>query len=222
MHANIPLLEKKAIKLALGENWEEAIKVNTEIISEDKSNIKAKIRLGHAYLQTKNFIEATKMFENVLKQDPINKVAKKNYDLAKSKKTNKVINKSKNGKSLVAEPSTTQEVELEITAKGVTANKFSYAEEFKVDVLNGKANIVIGKKIIGTITDPKIVGRLNSAVKINAEVNALFIKGEDKKIKILLECSDPIFKGDKQDVKPYMKKGIIDEPAIEIEIEDFD
>ena len=67
MHANIPLLEKKAIKLALKEEWENVVKINNHILEEDSKNIKAKIRLGRAYLQTRRFKEAQNLFKEVLK-----------------------------------------------------------------------------------------------------------------------------------------------------------
>ena len=37
------------------------------------------------------------------------------------------------------------------------------------------------------------------------------------KIYILIKCGLPIFKADKIDVRPYLKKGTIEEPEIEME-----
>ncbi len=222
MHSNIPTLEKKAIKLALNDEWEEAIVVNKEIIAIDAHNVNAKLRLGRAYLQQRDFKKAEKLFKEVLDIDPINTVAQKNYEYAKSKKTQNATPKANNGKALVKEPGTTVEVNLTISAKGVTANSFSYCEEFGVTVFATKANVLCDNKTIGEIKDGNVVKRLNSAKKQAADLSALFIKGEGKNIKILLQSSEPVFKGDKQDIKPYMKKGTIEEPELEIISDDFD
>ena len=83
MQQSLSALEKKAIKLALCENWAEAIATNKELLDLDPTNLQAKIRLGRAYLLSKDFRNASKMFKAVLEQDPINQIAKKNYELAK-------------------------------------------------------------------------------------------------------------------------------------------
>lgn len=217
MRANIPLLEKKAIKLALKEKWEDVVKINNQILEEDPKNIKAKIILGRAYLQTRRFKEAQNLFKEVLKQDPINKVALKNFDLAKKRKARNSPFVKNNGTSLIKEPGTTVEVKTKIIASGVSANIFSYGQEFRVKILNTKAKVIYNGKALCEIDDKSVVKSLNIAKRKGTEILCVFIKGELKNVSMLLISSTPVFKGDKQEIKPYMKKGSIDEPKIEIE-----
>jgi len=61
-----------------------------------------------------------------------------------------------------------------------------------------------------------LVKRLNKGKKEKAEISATFFGGKDKVIKILFKSDLVIFKAEKQDFKPYMKKDAIDEPEIEM------
>jgi tetratricopeptide (TPR) repeat protein len=216
MQANIPLLEKKAIKLALTENWQEAIAINQEILHEDTKNLKAKIRLGRAYLQTKDFKKAEKLFKEVLNIDPINQVAKKNYELAKNQRSEQTP-RNINGFSLVKEPGTTAVTTALISARGVTANSFSYGQELEIKPLKDTISILTNHKPIGEVTDIDIIKRVNQATRLQADLSITYLKGQDKEISVLITSSIPVFKAEKQDVKPYMRKGSLDEPELEIE-----
>lgn len=218
MSTNTQQLEKRAIKFALDEDWENAIDLNSQLLEINPNDTKAKVRLGRAYLQTKKFKDAQKLFKEVLDKDPINPIAIKNYELAKknvSQNTQKT-----NGKSLIKEPGTTKDVQIEITAKGVNANTFSYGENLAVGTTKTKAFIKHKNKKIGEITDTNVIKSIMQANKNGSALSAAFVKGNDKFIVVLIESSEPVFKGEQQDVKPYMKKGSLDEP--ELVIESFD
>lgn len=219
MQTNVAALEKKAIKYALKEDWDSAIQVNSEILEKDPQNLNAKVRLGRAYLQTKDFGKSLKMFDEVLKVDPINQIAKRNYELAKSKKS-EATKGALPGRSLIQEPGTSTEVIALLTANRVTADKFSYGQVFTLKVLKTKANLVHDSAVVGEIVESEVIKSLNKADKANASVEAFFLKGSGKDIKVLLKSSAPVFRGDKQDIKPYLKKGSIDEP--ELIVESFD
>lgn len=220
MQTNVNALEKKAIKLALQENWDDAIKTNIELLDISPQDIKAKIRLGRAYLQTKDFTKASKLFKEVLEIDPINKIAKKNYELAKSKKTQTNV-KVQNSRSLVKEPGTTTEAKATLEAPRITANTFSYGEKLELKILKSRINLVAEGKTIGHIENEDVTKSLQKVKDLEeVRVSAIFIRGEDKNIEILVKCSKAIFKSDVQDIKPYLKKGSIEEP--EIEIDSFD
>lgn len=219
MQTNASALEKKAIKLALQENWQEAIQTNLELLELDSNNLNAKMRLGKAYLQLKEFGKAEKIFKEVLQKDTINQIARKNYELAKSKKINQHAGVS-NNKSMLKEPGITEETTVLLTAPRITANSFSYGTEFKLKILKTKVGVLNGDTVVGNLEDEKVVRKLNLAVRLNARIKAYFIRGQDKVISILIRSSEPVFKGDKQDIKPYLKKGSIEEP--EIEVESFD
>ena len=67
-----------AIQAALSQNWKEAIRINTELLKEDKTNVDALNRLGFAYLQSGNTLSAKKCFTKALTLDPYNLIADKN------------------------------------------------------------------------------------------------------------------------------------------------
>lgn len=71
-------LPEVAIAAALAQNWKEAIKINTAILKQNKTDIDALNRLGFAYLQSGQFTSAKKMFQKVLKIDPYNQIASRN------------------------------------------------------------------------------------------------------------------------------------------------
>jgi len=52
-------------------------------------------------------------------------------------------------------------------------------------------------------------------MKLEGRFVVSYIKGKDKTIVVLIKTSVPVFKSDKQDVRPYIKKGSLDEPDID-------
>ncbi|HSX39637.1 MAG TPA: tetratricopeptide repeat protein [Candidatus Saccharimonadales bacterium] len=218
MQNNVAFLAKKAVDHALKGNWKEAITVNHEIIEKDPHNLDAKVRLGRALLQVKEFNKAKKIFKEVLEVDPINPVALKNYKLATEKKFEKTT-ENVNPKSLIKEPGTTTEIHLEIEAKRITADDFMVGEEITIKV--DKKHVSFFKKyrtgdiLLGKLNND-FAYKLNSAKSQGAEITATFMHGNDKHLKILIKSSVPVFKSMRQDVKPYIKKGSIDEPELEL------
>jgi tetratricopeptide (TPR) repeat protein len=68
----------RAIQAALRNDWKEAIKLNIDILKEDKENVDALNRLAFAYLRTDDTFHAKKIFTKVLTLDPYNPIATKN------------------------------------------------------------------------------------------------------------------------------------------------
>lgn len=71
-------LPETAIAAALVQNWKEAIRINTTILKQNKTDIDALNRLGFAYLQSGQFTRSRKMFQKVLKIDPYNQITSRN------------------------------------------------------------------------------------------------------------------------------------------------
>ena len=218
MRFSLSALTKKAIDAALNSNWKKAVELNSQIIEAYPNNLETKIRLGRAYIQTKNFNEAKKLFKEVLEKDPINSIAKKNLELAKAEKVEKTNGNSIKTKALLKEPGTTQEINFEITTKRVTADSFNHGEELFLKVK--KKSIDVYRKIkekrllVGKIENEYVVNRVNSNCNKNGKITATFTRGKNKKVYTLIKCSIPVFKADKLDIRPYLKKGSIDEPEI--------
>ena len=216
---NLLNLEKKAVKAALNQNWKGAISTNLEILGLKPKDRGAKMRLGAAYLQTGDFKKAESMFKEVLKEDPINSVAKKNLELAKLKKPLKSSN-GVNTKHFIKEPGTAEVTMMELLSKKLSADDFELREELGMKI--NRASILIQKngRAIGKLKNPDLVKRLNKGKRQRAQLLAAFFGGHDKYIKILFKSDVPIFKAERQEFKPYVKKGAIDEPEMEMYFEE--
>lgn len=206
---NIKALEQKAINFALKGKWRDAAKVNTEILDFEPENVRALTRLGLANLQLKDFKEAEKLFKKTLKLDPINPIAKKNLELAKSHKVEKLVG-AETTKKLVKEPGTSTEAKMVITGARIFAESFVKGDELGYKLNKNSVNIIKDDKIIGTIESP-IVLKLHQAKELKIKVTVEFSHGKDKDAVLLFRSEKAIFKADKQDVKPYMKKDNLDE-----------
>lgn len=211
---NTPALEKKAVKAALDQNWTKAIKLNLNLLDIDSDNKSAKMRLGKAYLQKKKFSDAQKIFKQILKKDPINTIAKKNLELARNRNAQKK-NDGIDYSRLIKEPGTGAVGILELTNKRLKAESFSPRENLTLRINKKSVNVLKdGKTLVGKLILPDLVKRLNIAKKKKAHVTASFHGGKDNVIKISLTSSRPVFKAERQELKPYMKKGSIEEPEL--------
>ena len=223
MQINIALLAKKAIDSALKGEWQAAIEFNKEILEKDPKNIDAKLRLGRAYIQKKDFKDAEKLFEDVLKLDPINQIALKNLKIAKSRKSDFSNSPNVDAKTLIKEPGTTVEANLLVSTKNMDCEDFLTGEILKLKVRKHAADVIKtrarGEVLVGEITDKDLVTRLNVAQNKKAHITVSYIKGSGKKIFVLIKSDVSVFKAERQDVKPYLKKGSIEEPELEIESE---
>lgn len=213
MELNLAMLEKKAIGYALKNDWENALDINEQILSKKPSDLNALIRLGKAQLQTKEFKNAVKTFKKVLEIDPVNTIAIKNLAIAKEGKI-QVTNLS--AKTLVKEPGTTIEAQIQMSRKNL---KITIGESLTL-VIKKKSIDVINehKLLLGTIEEKDIVKGLNEAKEEKARLEANLIKEKEGKATILIACSLPVFKAERQDIKPYFKKGTIEEEEPELEL----
>lgn len=76
-------LEDQAIKCALDGDWDQAIIVNQQILTESPNHIPALNRLARAYAQTGNTERAIALYQQVLSLDKCNPVALKQCELLK-------------------------------------------------------------------------------------------------------------------------------------------
>lgn len=212
METNLAILEKKAIDAALKNEWEKALELNTQILKKKPNDINTKIRLGKAQIQTKNFKEAAKTFKSVLEVDPINQIALKNLQIAKEGKVSK--NKLQS-KKLIKEPGTTTETQIINKRKSLNLEAGDILE---LHILKGTVSVLKDKKEIGLIEDKDVVKALNKAKGEKAKLEASFIKQKNERMTILLSSSISVFKSERQDIKPYFKKGTIEDEEPELEL----
>lgn len=202
MQPNPVELTKKAVKAALKEDWESAIILNNQILEVQPTNLDAKIRLGRAYLQLEQFSNASKCFKEVLQKDPINSIALKNYEFAKSKK---VGTSNKNLTGIIKEPGTYTEILLPIENKRLKAD---VGDNLEIKVLKSKSAFSLSDKEFAILDGNNAINkRLLFAKENNIALKANIVCIKEDKVKIMIVAQNPIFKSEKQDVKPYVKIG---------------
>lgn len=205
MNLTLSELSKLAIKAAFSQNWKEAVEVNNQILSQDENNIDANLRLGLAYLQLEDYKNAKKIYSKVLELDPINKIALDKMKLVKEKRTEDFI--VPDNDSLLKEPGSSVELNLEILTKGITSDKFKFDEDLILK-LSGKTMSIHRddqkQSLINYVPD-QIAKAINKANNLKAEINVKYIGGKDKKIKVIINSSESVFPSEKQDIKPYIK-----------------
>lgn len=224
MQLSLAILSKKAIEAALSHEWEKAIELNTQILEKYPVNLETKIRLGRALIQVKQFEKAKKIFREVLAVDPINSVALKNLEIAKSKKVDPKHENGINSNHLLKEPGTTTEYTAVINAKGVTGRDFTIGECLKFKVKKKGVEVYKCKKdkeiLVSTIGDTDLVTRMNKAESLGAGISGYVIKSVDKSLTMIIKSSVPVFRGEKQDIRPYIKKGLDDIDLEDEEVEE--
>ena len=225
MSLSLAVLTKKAIDASLEQKWKEAIELNSEILKVYPNNLDAKIRLGRCYLQVKDFNRAKKIFKEVLSIDPINSLALKNLELAKNQKTEtNGSSQSLSTKSLLKEPSTTCEDTIPVKTKALKKDDFVSGEEILFKAKKKEIELYKNKKgnkiIIGAIENSYIVQRVTCALNKGARITVTLTRWRDGQISILIKSSMPVFKPDKIEIRPYLRKGTIEEPDMEIEAEE--
>lgn len=205
MNLTLGELSKLAIKAAYNQNWDEAITINQQILTQDENNIDASLRIGLAYLQTQDYKNAKKVYAKVLEIDPINKIALDKMEQVKNKKAEDFI--VPDNDSLLKEPGNSVEVNLDILTKGITADKFKFNDELILKV-SGKTMSIHRdddkQSLINYLPDQVVKG-ISKAKKSDAEISIKFIGGKDKKLKIIINSSESVFPSEKQDIKPYIK-----------------
>ncbi|AHB40413.1 TPA: tetratricopeptide repeat protein [candidate division WWE3 bacterium] len=214
MQLSLAILSKKAIEAALGYEWIKAIELNSQILEKYPNNLETKIRLGRAFIQLKQFEKAKKIFKEVLSVDPINSVALKNLEVAKNKKVELKHENGINSNHLLKEPGTTVEITANINCKGVTGRDFTIGECLKFKIKRRGVEVYKSKKdkdiLVSILEDKEIVSRLNKAAESHAEVSGYVIRSADKSLTMIIKSSIPIFRSEKQDIRPYIKKGLDD------------
>lgn len=123
-------LEEKAIQAALECNWQEAVKLNKEILGTSPEDIETLNRLGYALFKLGKIKNARSQFRKVLKKDRYNPVASKNL---KRLKSIKAIKPQKEGISVspslfLEEPGKTKTVVLLEIAPQKTLSSLSIGQ----------------------------------------------------------------------------------------------
>ncbi|MBI2021605.1 tetratricopeptide repeat protein [Candidatus Daviesbacteria bacterium] len=100
--SNSSHLHRQAITAALNCSWDEALNINRRLLKHEPDNTDCLNRLAKAYIELGKYLQAKKIYQDVLKLDPYNTIAQKNLKKLSSFKRNSTAHngQSKNGFSL--------------------------------------------------------------------------------------------------------------------------
>lgn len=87
-------LERLAVDAALNCQWAKALEYNREIQKKDPENIECLNRLAKAYFELGQYLQAKKIYQEVLKLDPYNLIAQKNLKKVSAFKRNSLVKHS--------------------------------------------------------------------------------------------------------------------------------
>ncbi len=184
-------LAPKAISAALAGNWEEALKINQAILSQQPDNLSALNRLAKAHLELGQITKARSAAKKVLAKDPKNKIATKTLEkTTKSTKTTTIKNTKKgthqDPQAFLEEPGKTRLVNLiNLGDKRVLANLDSgdevalVAHKRRVSINNLDGNYV------GRLPDD-LAAHLRKLIRFGNEYSALIKSLENHKVQIFI------------------------------------
>lgn len=147
-----PDLSTQAINAALNNNWQEAIRANLTILTENPKDVEALNRLARAYKETGNIKLSQKTYRKVLKIDRFNPIATKNLKLLETlprsfKKRPLPSNNSYQPQIFLEEPGKTKVVNLINLAPASTLLTLSCGDQ---------ANLLIKRRAITVIDTNRI------------------------------------------------------------------
>ena len=200
------LLEREAINAAITSNWDKAIQLNEKIISSDKKNVDAYLRLGFAYLQKSQLRKAKIIYSKAQKYQPGNYLISENLEKIKvleSKKISKLPQTDLNPDIFVDVPGKTKTVVLVNAGQKAVLAKLSIGQEAYLAPKKRRIEVRSGdKEYIGALPDD-ISRRLTIFMKAGSLFKAfikeatlkstsVFLKEEKKGKKVAKYASFPI------------------------------
>ncbi len=178
-------LKDQAIKLALENNWEEAILINKELLDTASKDIDTLKRLAYAYMQAGKFDDAKETYSQIIELDRTNPIATKNLKklstLATQKNGVAIGNHTNHMDNVfIQEAGKTKTVDLTNLADKRTLTTLQHGDEIHLTIKRSKIfALTTDKTFIGMLPD-SIGIRLISFIKGGNEYQAC-VKGIDDK-----------------------------------------
>lgn len=177
-----------AVAAALAHNWKDAIRINTELLKANTNDIATLNRLGHAYAQEGDHRRAKSLFEQVLKLDPYNQIARKHLkSLPPAKKKSPSIPAAIHVSplSFLEEPGITKIVNCVNLAPSATIDELSPGMELILKPRNHCVEVrAFPNTYVAALPDDisyKLIRLINSGNQYRA-----FVKGVGRKSLVLL------------------------------------
>ncbi len=181
-------LAQKAVSAALSGKWEEAIKVNSEILKNDSKNLDALNRLAKAYAELGKIKKAKDVSQKVLKIDPFNPIATKCLAKWKAGGVNEGGRCSlcSKAEAFLEEPGKTKIVSLLHLGDASIIAKLGSGDEVKFMPFSHRISVTtFDGKYIGRLPDD-LSARLRTLLKCGNEYQVLIKSTNPQEVKIFI------------------------------------
>lgn len=181
-------LAQKAVSLALSGNWQEAKKVNRQILKDNRADIDALNRLARCFAELGDIEKARRTAKKVLKLDPFNPIATKSLKKWKGLKKGETITSGPfSGDTFLEEPGKTKIISLIHLGDPKTLAIIDSGDEVKLNPRSHRISVSIQDgKYIGRLPDD-ISARLRKLTKYGNQYQA-FIKSTDaEEVKVFIK-----------------------------------
>lgn len=188
----MPTLKDNAIKLALDNNWEEAILVNKEILTESPKDIDSLKRLAYAFMQSGKFVDAKETYNAIIALDSTNPIATKNLRklMALSQQKNGVSSSSHINHMdnvFIQEAGKTKTVDLTNVADKKTLMSLQHGDDIQLIIKRSKIfALTSDKTFIGMLPD-NVGIRLIGFMKGGNEYQACIKGVDDKNVTVFIK-----------------------------------
>lgn len=167
---------KLAVQAALKQQWTQAVEFNIQALDENPDDSDALNRLGFAYLQLGQMAKAKNTYEQALKHNPYNAIAKKSLsriELINQKKTKfdpSSLSSSKT--SFIEEPGKTKSVTLVRSADIQVVASLNAGIEVEMVAKNRRVSIqTLGGTYLGSLPDD-LAFRIGNLLKLGYKYSA--------------------------------------------------
>ena len=211
-------LAQKAINEAISGNWEEALKINLEVLKSNKKDVDALNRLSRAYAELGDIPKAKIISNKVLKIDSLNKIALRCCDKYKDlKKGDTTRSQVTSGSAFIEEPGKTKIVPLLHVGGEKILAKLDAGDEVRLNPHGHRLSVVtIDGKYIGRLPDD-IGAKLKKLIKMGNEYQILIKSTKTNEINVFIRETKsspkvgdiPSFTGEKIDYVSFIAPGLV-------------
>jgi tetratricopeptide (TPR) repeat protein len=182
-----PSLAQKAVSFALAGSWEDALKVNLEILSASPEDVDALNRLARCYFETGNINKAATTTQKALKIDPINPIAQKCLLRWKTARPGECHNScTQAGEAFLEESGRTKMVTLLNPGDSSLFANLDSGDTVKLSAYPHKVSVVDnGGKYIGCLPDD-LAARLRNFMKKGNKYQVLIKSIDSKDVTVLI------------------------------------
>ncbi|HTK03656.1 MAG TPA: tetratricopeptide repeat protein [Alphaproteobacteria bacterium] len=193
-------LAQQAISLAIQGNWNEAIKINLEILKSSPHDTDSLNRLAKAYAEIGEIDKAKKTAQKVLKIEPTNHIASKSLDKWQAVKNGIIPTKSSTStESFLEDPGKTKIVTLINPGdKQIIANLDSGDIVKLLPHPHSVAVVTDNNKYIGKLPDD-LAARLKSLIKKGNKYDVIIKSVEKKQVTVFIRSDTFSFPTEKID-----------------------